>query len=54
MESLSQDLPTRQQRLRAIVEIIDGELCVYPIAETDADERHILDALRFAAEDFKR
>jgi hypothetical protein len=36
--------------LRAIVEIIGGELKVYPIADSDADEKIILDALRFVRE----
>ena len=38
--------------LRAIVEIIGGELKVYPIAESDLDEQRILDALRFMREDW--
>jgi hypothetical protein len=37
--------------LRAIVEIVDGELKVFPIADSDADEQTILDALRFVIED---
>jgi hypothetical protein len=41
-----------QRRLRAMIEIIDGELKVYPIADTDEDERLIFDALRFAREEF--
>ena len=42
------------KRLRAIVEIIDGELKIYPISDSDFDERAILDALRFVREDFDR
>ena len=34
--------------LRAIVEIIDGELNVMPVAESDGDERQTLEALRLA------
>jgi hypothetical protein len=49
--SLTPTFTRSQQRLRAFVEIIDGELRVYPIAETDDDERRILDALRFIVED---
>jgi hypothetical protein len=41
-------------RLRAIVEVIGSEFFVYPIADSDADERQILDALRFIREDFKK
>ncbi len=41
-----------QPRLRAVVELINGELKIYPIAENDADEKRILDALRFVREDF--
>lgn len=33
--------------LRAMIEIIAGELKIYPVAESDADEKLILDALRF-------
>lgn len=48
----SQTPPTMP--LRAIVEIIGGELTVYPIAESDLDEQRILDALRFVREDLGR
>ena len=41
-------------RLRAIVEVIGAELAIYPIADTDVDERAILDALRVVIEDGKR
>jgi hypothetical protein len=37
--------------LRAMIEIIDGELKVFPIADSDGEERQILDALRFYRED---
>jgi hypothetical protein len=33
-----------------VVEVIDGELVIYPIAETNIDEQRILDALRFVAD----
>ena len=36
--------------LRAIVEIQGGELKIFPIADNDADEKIILDALRFVRE----
>ena len=46
---------TGQRRpVRAIVEIVDGELRVFPIADCDTDERRILDALRFAVQDFRQ
>jgi hypothetical protein len=59
MQSLSPQFvssvaPTSQAsppRLRAIVEIIDGELSVIPIADCDSDERAILDAFRFIIAD---
>jgi hypothetical protein len=34
-------------RLQAIVEVIDGELVVSPIATSDVERAAILDALRF-------
>jgi len=34
-------------RLRAIVEVIDGELLLSPIANSDVERAAILDALRF-------
>jgi hypothetical protein len=40
--------------LRAIIEIVNGELRILPIAESDADEQQILYALRFLREDFRR
>jgi hypothetical protein len=33
------------------VEIVGGKLKIYPIADSDADERRILDGLRFVIED---
>lgn len=38
--------------LRAIIEIIGGELTVYPVGNSDADEKVILDALRFLTRSF--
>jgi len=38
-----------QTRLRAIVEIIDGELIIFPVADSDSERAAILDALRFLA-----
>jgi hypothetical protein len=52
MDSRRSQAPAKP--LRAIVEIIDGELKVYPIADSDKEEREILDALRFLREDFER
>ncbi len=43
----------KSTRLRALVEIMGGELRVYPISDSDADEKQILDALRFIREDFE-
>jgi hypothetical protein len=45
---------TARPPLRAIVEIRGGEILVYPLADNDADENRILDALRFVIEDCER
>jgi hypothetical protein len=37
------------RRLRAIIEIDNSELRIFPLCDSDADERRILDALRFVA-----
>jgi hypothetical protein len=42
---------TSAQRLRAIIEIVGGELRIYPITDNAIDEKTILDALRFVTED---
>jgi hypothetical protein len=42
----------QERPIRAMVEIVEGELKFYPIADSDEDERRILDALRFFREDF--
>jgi hypothetical protein len=44
MESVSNEQPS-QQRLRAVVEIIRGELKIYPIADSDQQAKEILDSL---------
>ena len=54
MENIATEKTESQPRLRAMVEIIGTELKVYPICDNDADEKRILDALRFAREDFDR
>jgi hypothetical protein len=36
--------------LRAIIEIIGGEIKIYPVGNSDADEKTILDALCFVRE----
>ena len=55
METIPADNSENQtpanRRLRAVVEIIDGELAIYPIANSDVEERTILDALRFIVAD---
>jgi hypothetical protein len=38
-------------RLRAMIEVIGAELFIYPVCDSDADEKLILDALRFVRED---
>ncbi len=39
-----------RQPIRAIVELIDGELKIFPISDCEADEQAILDALCFVRE----
>jgi hypothetical protein len=34
------------KRLRAIVEVIGGEVVIFPVGDSDADSKEILDALR--------
>jgi hypothetical protein len=46
--------PTLQPRLRALVELADGELRIFPICDNDVDEQRILDALRFVREDVEQ
>jgi hypothetical protein len=48
---LSNKRPAR--RLRAVVEVISGELKIYPIANSDTEEAEIMDALRFLREGFQ-
>jgi hypothetical protein len=43
-----------QPPLRAMIEIDGGQLRIYPIVDNDADERRVLDALRFIREDFQQ
>jgi hypothetical protein len=46
-----QTIPSRRP-LRAIIEIDAGELKIIPLADSDYEEKLILDALRFVREDF--
>jgi len=50
METLSPTQQKGQVPLRAFVEIVDGQLKIFPIADSDEDERCILDAFRFVVE----
>ena len=34
------------KRLRAIVELVGGEVFIFPVADSDAEREEILDALR--------
>jgi len=54
MDLLTDALVRSQRPLRAVVEIVDGELRIFPVAGTDADERRILDALKFVRQDFEK
>ena len=40
--------------LRAIVEVVGCELKIFPIAQSDIEEKMIFDALRFMIEDYQR
>ena len=40
----------QERPIRAMVEIVDGELKFYPIADSDEDEHRIMDGLRFFSE----
>ena len=52
LNSKSQTL--RPLPLRAIIEIVGGELKIIPIAQSDIEEKMIFDALRFMIEDYDR
>jgi hypothetical protein len=54
VESVSPELTTSQRRLRAMIEIIDGQLKIYPVAQSDTEAAQVLHALRFVREDFER
>jgi hypothetical protein len=45
---MTTEKPQQQEpkRLRAIVEIVGGEVIIFPVADSDADREEILDALR--------
>jgi hypothetical protein len=45
IESLPVNPASSQRRLRAIVELVAGELKIYPIGESDAECNEILQAL---------
>jgi hypothetical protein len=44
--------PQPAPTMRAIIEIDGGELKVFPIAQSDIEEKMIFDALRFMIEDY--
>ena len=46
MEGPIIQLPVESQRLRAYIEIFNGQLCITPIASSDREERDIVDAIR--------
>lgn len=54
MGSVTSKIQGKQTRLRAMIEIIDGELKVYPVADSDSDEKLILDGLRLIREGRQR
>ena len=47
--SIFERTKSQTTRLRAIVEVIGGELLISPIANSDVERAAILDALRFLA-----
>ena len=54
MESHNSQFEKNQTpRLRALIEIRGGELHVYPLCDSDGEEKQIIDALRFLREDFR-
>jgi hypothetical protein len=56
MHNISADKSKGQstEPLRAIIEVIGGELSITPIADSDAEEREILDALRIHLDEQRR
>ncbi len=50
-KSASRESQAGPPRLRAMVEIIDGRLKIFPVASSDVEASQILDALRFFGED---
>ena len=49
MESFYSDdskLSNKPGRMRAMIEIVDGQMRVFPIASSDEDEQRIRDAVR--------
>lgn len=40
--------------LRAMLEIVDGKVSVLPVADSDEDERRIIDALCFVVKDWRQ
>lgn len=47
MECLPQKTRSRQQPLRALIEIDRGELRIFPVGDSDEETMRILDGLRF-------
>lgn len=43
--------PQPASTMRAIIEIVDGELKIFPVADSDIDAKGIFDALRFMIND---
>lgn len=39
-----------QPRIRAVVELIDDQLKIFPVCDTEDDEQAIMEALRFVRE----
>ena len=51
MQSTRPPNPVKEQpRIRAVVELIDDQLKIFPVCDTEDDEQAIMEALRFVRE----
>jgi len=50
METVNNPPKESQRRLRAMIEIIDSEMRIFPVASSDLEATEILDAFRFMRE----
>jgi len=45
MQTLTHPITQCQIKLRAMIELIDGEMKIYPIADSDEQAKHIMDSI---------